>query len=280
MRGAVKKPVAQKVHAQTHKSASSVEHVAPHATQFNHPRLERATATPKSSLVSRFGTNYKHHVAVPAAKAQAVAHLPVKQAPASHQTNSAHRPSSRANPFERAVENARSHEQTQPLKLKRHHKVARALRISPKIVSVGTTVLAITLLGGFFVYQNIPNMAMRVASARSGVNAQMPSYKPGGYAISGPITYSAGKITINYKSNSDDRNYRVSQSSSQWNSETLLENFVSVNRRSYQTFQDKGKTIYIYDGNNATWIDRGVWYQIEGAASLSSDQLLRIASSL
>jgi len=108
----------------------------------------------------------------------------------------------------------------------------------------------------------------------------MPSYKPGGFALSGPITYSTGKISVSYQSNSDNRSYRVTQSNSAWNSETLLDNFVAVNRRAYQTFQDRGKTIYIYDGSNATWVDRGVWYQIEGASSLSSDQLLRIANSL
>lgn len=282
MRGAVKKPASQKLHAKAHPASHTVKHVAPKATQLNHPRLERASSIPKSSLVSRFGGALQP-AEKQAPKKHVVAHLPVKQAPVHHtaetQPNTHHR-ARPANPFDAAVENATSHEQAKPAKLKRKHKIARALHVSPRVVSVGTTALAVVLLGGFFVYQNIPNMAMRVAAARSGVNAHMPGYKPGGYAMNGPITYSAGKITISYKSTSDNRNYKVSQSSSQWNSETLLENYVSVNRRSYQTFQDKGRTIYIYDGNNATWVDRGVWYQIEGAASLSSDQLLRIANSL
>jgi hypothetical protein len=72
----------------------------------------------------------------------------------------------------------------------------------------------------------------------------------------------------------------LSQRSSEWNSDALVQNFVATSRRAYQSYQDNGKTIYIYEGNNATWVDGGVWYQIEGNASLNSDQLLRIAKSL
>lgn len=121
---------------------------------------------------------------------------------------------------------------------------------------------------------------MKLAASRSGVNGSLPSYQPAGFSLNGAVAYRPGQITINYKSNSDDRGFKVNQSASQWDSKTLLDDFVAINRNDYQTIQDKGKTVYIYDNNNATWVDSGIWYRIEGDSSLSSEQLLRIASSL
>ena len=60
----------------------------------------------------------------------------------------------------------------------------------------------------------------------------------------------------------------------------LLDNYVSVSNRDYQTKEEKGRTVYIYDDSNATWVDGGIWYQIEGDSSLSSDQLLNIVASM
>jgi hypothetical protein len=206
--------------------------------------------------------------------------VPVKNAPPISEHSVAPITNSFPNPFAAAIDNATSHQQTSPKRSSKRQKIARALRVSPRTLSFGSFILAGVLLSGFFIYQNIPNMAMRVASARSGVSASMPGYKPAGFALNGPIQYSAGKISINYKSTTDERSYAVKQSSSEWNDEALLDNFVAAERRPYQTYQDDGKTIYIYNDNNATWVDDGVWYQVEGESSLNSDQLLRIANSL
>lgn len=121
---------------------------------------------------------------------------------------------------------------------------------------------------------------MRLAASRAGVPGTLPNYQPSGFGMSGPIQYKAGQITIHYKSRSDSRAFHINQRSSEWDSATLLDQFVATNRRSYQTYQDNGKTIYIYDNDNATWVDGGIWYQIEGNSSLNSDQLLRLAASM
>lgn len=284
MRGAVKKPVSKKVHAAAHTIGKSpAKHAKPAAahTPQDHARAARAVGVPKSSLVSRFGHGTSSHAAAKPHTTH-VAHLPVKPAPAISIHHAAPLPVSRSlpNPFATAVENANSHLQASPAKSSRKNRLASKLRISARTASAGSFVLAGLLLGGFFVYQNIPNLAMKVAATRSGVEASMPGYKPAGFALSGPIKYSTGKISISYRSNTDERAYQVTQSASKWSSESLLENFVAVERKPYQTYQDKGKTIYIYDDSNATWVDKGVWYQVEGKSSLNSDQLLRIANSL
>lgn len=121
---------------------------------------------------------------------------------------------------------------------------------------------------------------MRIAASRAGFNAAIPSYQPSGFGMKGPIEYGPGQVTLNFKSNSDERNFHVTQRVSSWNSEALLTNFVTTNNKSYQTYQDKGRTIYIYDGSNATWVSNGVWYQIEGKSNLNSDQLIKLANSI
>jgi hypothetical protein len=121
---------------------------------------------------------------------------------------------------------------------------------------------------------------MRVASTRAGFAAEMPGYKPAGFSFKGPIAYQAGRVSVTFKSNTDDRQFTLTQSSSNWNSDALLANYVASEKKQYQTYLDKGRTLYIYDNSNASWVDNGIWYQIEGDSSLTTDQLIRIASSL
>lgn len=284
MRSAVKKPVTHKLHG---KAAPA----APHTTRTTHTpagktahkdasRLARVGEIPKSPLISKFGIQ-KPNVANPIIHKTAV--LPVKQAPAhtaARNQAAAQSTDTHGNSFEKAIEQAVSHQEKAPKKPRLHHRVAHKLQISPRAVSLSAFVLSAVLLSGFLTYQNVPNVAMQVAASRSGVRAELPAYKPAGFKVNGPIQYSTGQITVQYKSKTDDRSFAVSQTKSAWNSETLLENFINEKQYQYQTYQDKGKTIYIYDGTNATWVDSGVWYQIEGESALNSDQLLRIANSL
>jgi hypothetical protein len=85
---------------------------------------------------------------------------------------------------------------------------------------------------------------------------------------------------VTFRSNSDERNFELQQQVSNWNSQALVDNFILSENKQYQTFQEKGKTIYVYDNANATWVNGGVWYKIEGNSSLNTEQLLKIASSI
>jgi hypothetical protein len=268
-------------------------------------RAERAKAIPKSNLVrkfSDFGVNTKQNVqqfvrrTEPMPVVQPAPQLdhhtqPVVQprpgARAVAQTAVAAQPAiaSRSQQMmQRALQNATSHEQTLPIQKSRkpRSKTARRLGISTKIITISAACLAILLLGGFFAYQNVPNFAMRVAATRSGVAAGLPTYRPSGFAIKNPIRYTQGEIKVAFHSTTgDSRGFTISQKTSDWNSDTLLSNFVLASKNPYQTYQDSGRTIYIYNGNNATWVNGGIWYNISSAdASLSSDQLIRIATSM
>jgi hypothetical protein len=242
-------------------------------------RASRAKSVKKSNLVSRFGAPQKAIKPIPS-------DLPVQPEPVAppipvleHHKSQVSAGHGKHN-LEHALHKAESHKQPRPHKTTRRDKLSRKLHVSTRTINVAAASMAFVLLGGFIAYQNVPNFSMKVATTRAGVEGRLPGYQPNGFSMSGPIKYQPGQITVNYSSNSDQRSFSINQRTSQWNSDTLLENYVATGQKNYQTFQDSGKTIYIYDSNNATWVDGGVWYQIEGNSSLNSDQLLRMAASM
>ena len=150
----------------------------------------------------------------------------------------------------------------------------------PKLLPTAAGVAATLLLVGYVTYLNLPNMALRVAASRAGFEASLPGYKPTGFKLDGPIAYAPGQIALNFSTSSDERSFQLTQRESTWDSQSLLDNFVVRENKRYITFQEQGLTIYVYDDSNATWVDGGIWYTIEGESLLSSEQLLKIASSL
>ena len=149
----------------------------------------------------------------------------------------------------------------------------------PRVATILASTLSLLILGGYLTYINLPNISMKVAATRAGVHAEFPNYKPDGYSLNGPITYSPGQVTINYKANTNDNAYKLTQKASNWDSQAVLDNYVSKQTGNYLTFQDHGLTIYTFN-NKAAWANGGMLYTIEGTASLSSDQILRLATSM
>lgn len=270
MRKTVQKPTSAKTAPAHHTSQSRIV-PSPSLASL---KPKHVTPVQRSPLISRFDTA----AASPPKKSAAAK----PKATAAHAAISTHHSAPVAPPdiIAQGLANATSHEQPKLKKPRAHKRVAQKLRINPKIVSAASFVFAFLLIGGFFVYQNIPGLTMRLATNRAGVAGQLPGYQPAGFKINGGIAYRPGQIVINYRSNSDNRAFKVMQDSSSWDSQALLDNYVAANNQTYQTVQDKGKTVYIYNDANATWVDGGIWYRIEGDSALNSDQLLRLAASL
>lgn len=278
MRAAVKKPLATPV-----KPAPKVRHSAQVLHMDIDPkRATNAKAVKKSALVSRFGVPRKTIKPITAS----LSVQPEPTAPPFPELTEHHKatiPTKRhahKQAFQQALDSATSHSQPKTQKATKRQNLSKKLRVSTKAINISAASLAMILLVGFIAYQNVPNLSMRVAATRAGVNGTLPEYRPAGFGLAGPIKYQQGQITLRYASNSDGRKFQINQKSTNWNSDTLLENFIAAGQKTYQTFQDSGKTIYIYDDNNATWVDGGVWYQIEGNSALNSDQLLRMATSM
>lgn len=149
-----------------------------------------------------------------------------------------------------------------------------------RVTGILTATLALVLLGGYFTYLNMPSLSVRVAAAQAGINAAFPDYRPDGYALNGPVTYSDGRVSMIFKANSSDAGFHLNQSKSSWSSDAVLDNYIAPRAgSSYMPYTERGLTIYTYK-NNAAWVNGGILYTIEGDAPLSSDQIRRIATSL
>lgn len=149
----------------------------------------------------------------------------------------------------------------------------------PKLITVLSSTLALLILGGYLTYITLPSISLKVAASRAGVNATMPEYKPDGYNVDGPITYSPGEVVISYKSSTNNTNYKLIQKSTNWDSQAVLDNYVTKNTSNYLTFQERGLTVYTFS-NKAVWVNGGILYTIDGNATLSSEQLMKLVTSI
>lgn len=174
--------------------------------------------------------------------------------------------------FEQALADAKSHEQTYTQIIAPPKKRGLWLRL------VGGSLVALLMVGAL-AYHSSPDLSLRLASYKSGLHAKMPSAEPSGFSF-GYLSYEPGNVVVNYLSPSDSRQFNIKQKASSWDSQALLSNFVSSANSAYKTYQRAGRTVYLMNNNTATWVDSGVWYTVDGNSSLSSTQLLDVATSM
>lgn len=149
----------------------------------------------------------------------------------------------------------------------------------PKIFNAFSLGIIFVAIIGYFTYISMPSISVRIANAQAGINATFPEYQPDGYSLNGPITYSDREVTIRFHSNSNSSKFEIKQSKSSWDS-SAVKNKVNIDSKGqFITTEEKGLTIYTYDGN-AAWVNGGILYLINGDAPLSSDQIRKIATSL
>lgn len=156
----------------------------------------------------------------------------------------------------------------------------RSMQPRQRVGAVLSAVFALVLLGGYLTYLNMPALSVRVAAAQAGINAGYPDYRPDGYSLSGPVIYTDGRVSMEFKANAGNHKFIVNQTKSSWNSDAVLDNYVTPRAgSSYIPYAEHGLTIYTFD-DNAAWVNGGILYTIEGDAPLSSEQIRRIATSL
>lgn len=145
-----------------------------------------------------------------------------------------------------------------------------------------TACFAVLIFGAFLTYMNIPSLSVGFAAAQAGINASYPEYKPDGYTLQQPVTYSDGQVTLVFGSTSGAGEYTIVQARSSWDSSAVLDNVVKeAAGEDYTTTQERGLTIYSYDdGKNAVWVNGGILYTIKTTAPLSGEQIRHIATSL
>jgi len=262
------------------------------AARLDMVKASRAKYLPKSERVRHFGspppslapakvisrgtsgTNSKEF----AGPAKSVAQTAVRPLP-SMLTSVSHQHLERL--LDHALARADAHKQT----LRAH--AGRAKRFSffsfaPRWVVLSTVMLFVLILAGLFVWQNVPQVSVKLAALQANVDATVPAYSPSGFSFEGPAVNTSNSVTMKFKSDAEPaKSFTITQKSSDWDSASLLASYVTPAHKDFQTSQVKGNAIYIYGSNkHATWVNNGVWYVVDDQANLDSDQLLRIAESL
>lgn len=147
-----------------------------------------------------------------------------------------------------------------------------------RFMSLSTASLAIVMLAGYFTYLNMPNLSLRMAAVQSGIDAKYPGYSPDGYALSGPIDFKDGEVSMRFAYADNVRKFTLTQQKSSWDS-TAVRQYVDSRSQNAATTQIDGLTIYTYEGN-AAWVNGGILYTLSGDAPLSNEQIQRIATSM
>lgn len=228
------------------------------------PNPLHAPAKPASAHFKQDIAPVRRPTQLTAAKAAAPRHAVAKPA---HAAPAAKKRSEEI--FDRAIANAKSHEQKAP----KHRRKAG------KLLNITAAVAAFVVIGGFLTYVNRSTLQLELASARAGFQAQLPSYQPGGFARQAAVADGrAVKISFVSPNNSDQ--FTLTQKASDWDSQTLFDEVATTAGNAYQTVQASGRTIYVLDGNRATWVNGGVLYEVRGNAELTNSQISQLATSL
>lgn len=167
-------------------------------------------------------------------------------------------------------------------------KVSAKQRRSPKrfkkhftLTGYIITGITILVLAGYIAYLNVPSLSMQVASKRAGFDASLPSYTPTSYKIDGPVSYSPGIVTINFKSGSENKSFSLMQQPSNWDSLALKESYISSETdQPAVTQQYNGLTLYLFEGKVA-WVNAGKLFEIDTEGSqLGLEEIQKLATSL
>jgi len=189
--------------------------------------------------------------------------------------------------FTRALERADAHLE-KPINHKKAAKAARkdAKRAAGKhkpvhhrTTSLVAASVAVLLLTGFLAYQNKNALEVRYASAQAGFHVNLPQYRPAGYAL-GKLSYSSGLVSVAFSNDLSHQSFTLSQKPTNWDSQTLQDSLASTAGDAYQSLERGGRTIFMYRDNSATWVSGGVLYELNANGSLSTSQVLDLASSI
>jgi hypothetical protein len=268
MRRSVHKPtIKTQVPAEVAPKTPSTIAVKHSVTQIDPRRKAHATAVLKHAAVRRFHTagttaeSLALHVPAPP---KIVPHIPVKTAP----SGIPHTQISHKDMFEAAISHASSHQEPA-------HKPRRSRR--RRMVNTMAGIVAFLVIGSFFAWLNIPNIQLHVASVQAGFKAEMPEFRPTGYALEGGVQRFGNTVNMSFRSGSNQ--FHLTEQPSDWNSQTLLENTLALSGE-HETLQVNGRTVYVYGNGNAAWVDGGVRYDLTGNASLDSKDITHIVGSL
>lgn len=260
---------------------------AHHQELVDTKRASRAIQVVKNTQIRRFGSNsglVPQMTSATQAHTSAPARAVVRSKPGSNRSGPSIVDRMSSQRLERLLDEALlradSHKNSSGSRKSNGH-LSRGIFRAPRWASMAAGLAVVLLLGGFFTWQNVPQVSMRLAASRAKIPGSVPSYTPSGFSFSGPIWYSNGEVSVKFKANGDhQRTFTITQRKTNWDSQSLAENTLKGSS-GVQTSQINGTTVYIYGAmNDASWVNEGVLYSLKDKASLTSDQILKIAGSM
>lgn len=291
-----KSDVVTNTHSSLAQRSQAFYHRASEKTALHSKPLVRKIGRSMDIARSKSITRFNNHVASHIPKAPIASHLPKSNLKAKPDTQAIRHPLVAKTEHIRSINNAQkpSTEVTKSSKLIKEEAIMEALKKASdakppktpsflkrhrKSLNFFTLSVFILLVTGIITYYNMPNISVLVASAQAGINAKYPEYQPDGYRISGPISYQDGEVTINFHANTGETKFTIKQSKSSWDSSAVKNMVNKESKGQFITTEERGLTIFTYNGN-AAWVNGGILYTISGNATLSSDQVRRIATNL
>ena len=272
MRSAVSKPkvglklaLKAQLPAETNGKKLSVLNPKLSAGRVSQTRLAHANNSVKSNYINRFGpaNDVQQHVqSIPQYGTPESSDHVASKPPSQHEDDDL---------FELAIAAATSHQQASP-KIKHH------LSRSQKVVNTVATLCAVLVVGVFIAYLNLPNIELSVANMNAGIHATLPNYKSFGFSLNGPVKANKGIVAMSFQSG--DSSFTLTQQSSNWDNQTLLNSTTTQNGGPPKSIQSDGRTIYLSSDNHAAWVSGGLRYDIAGNANLNPQQISDIAASL
>lgn len=285
VRSVVAKPTLRVIQA-TRTFARPVQKTA--SADVDKNKLSRAAKVAKHSKVDRFGTpKVRADISAGAEIGEVITRPHKVQASApSKGAGSAALPSMVANAshlqLERlldvALHTASSHKES--YKKNRTGVQGKMTRI-PKWTKVLIVLVVILATLAFFVWRNIPTVAIKVAGLKANVHTSLPAYTPVGYSYTSATIGSGNEVHINYQDKlNNSKVYRLIEKKTNIDSATLSSSPI-VTSSQVQTTNVNGNSVYIYGPkNDATWVNEGVQYTIDNKAGLTSDQIVGIVQSM
>ena len=249
------RPSANKVHRRVQRS-HHITKFAPHAKTATHHTSTKSEVDPElAQQAKNIQKAHAHHQAQQAATKQPINSRLVK---------------------EHLLQKQLAHAPVEPA----HTVAAKGFSKHTRMASVVGSFAALILLGGYLTYINIPNLSIKVAAINAGIDASLPRYQPGGFRLTGPISYTNGEVEVKYRQAGGDDIFKITQRSTDWDPQATLDNYVEPDSNNdYEIHSAQGLTVYTYD-QKAVWVNGGILHVIDGTAKLSNEQVSRIAASM
>jgi len=179
--------------------------------------------------------------------------------------------------LDRAIQNATSHQQPKLSRKELKQLKGKSPRRLKHLAFTTVGIMFVVVIG-FAIHQDMPNLMVKVASARAGFTATLPNYQAVDFKLTS-VGYQSNIIELHFEKNNQHQ-FTLTEHSANWDSLTLVSSvIIPVSGSNYSVDVVNGQSIYLYGQDQAAWTHNGIWYQLKGS-NVTDQQIKQIASTL